>query len=56
MKKEDVNVKSEGHLKITDVTDKKNPKIVISKRLFNKKVNKKVDINTVEDKPKQVEK
>ena len=52
MKKEDISVKSEGYLKITDITDKKNPKTVISKRLFNKKVVKKTDINNTEDKPK----
>ena len=39
MKKEDLNVKAESHLKIRDITDKSNPKSIISKRLFNKKIN-----------------
>jgi len=56
MKIEDVNVKSESHLKITDITDKKSPKSIISKRLFNEKSKKKIDINNIGDKATQVEK
>lgn len=52
--KDDVNVKSESHLKITDITDKNKPKSIISRRLFNEKSNKKTVINSTVDKPKQV--
>lgn len=37
MKKEDLNVHTESHLKITDITDKSKPKSIISTRIFNAK-------------------
>ena len=44
--KEDLNVKTESHLKITDITDKSKPVDIISKRLLNKKI----DINNKDKK------
>jgi len=48
MSNESMNTKIESHLKIIDVTDKNNPKSIISKRLFNKKANKKTVINSTD--------
>jgi hypothetical protein len=46
MKKEGINVHSESHLKISDITDKNKPKTIMSRRIFNKKIK----INNIDDK------
>jgi len=53
--KDNIDVKTESHLKITDITDKNKPRSIISKRLFNEKPVKKSNINNTTDiKPTQV--
>lgn len=49
MKREDLNIHTESHIKITDITDKKKPKSILNSRIFNKKSK----VNNIDKKVKQ---
>jgi hypothetical protein len=50
--KDNLNIHTESHLKITDITDKKKPRSILSTRIFNKKIK----INKEETKTAQQDK